>query len=73
MATVWLIPLFGWVVIGGAAILAIQLAVIGIEEFPYLWSEEQAFFLLAYVGLAVLVWFSWRSVRGKVIPPLLEG
>ncbi|MDI9548485.1 MAG: zinc ribbon domain-containing protein [Chloroflexota bacterium] len=73
LATVWLIPLFGWVVIGGAAILAIQLAVIGIEEFPYLWSEEQAFFLLAYVGLAVLVWFSWRSVRGKVIPPLLEG
>ncbi len=46
---------------------------IGIEEFPYLWSEEQAFFLLAYVGLAVLVWFSWRSVLGKVIPPLLEG
>ncbi len=73
LATVWLIPLFGWAVIGGAAILAIQLAVIGIEEFPYMWSEEQVVFLLAYVGLAVLVWFSWRSLRGKVVPPLLEG
>jgi hypothetical protein len=73
LATVWLIPLFGWVVIVGAAILAVQLAVIGVEEFPYLWSEEQVVFLLAYVGLAVLVWFSWRSLRGKVVPPLLEG
>lgn len=73
LATVWLIPLFGWVVIGGAAILAVQISVLGLEEFSYMWAEEQVVFLLAYVGLAYLAWFSWRSVRGKIIPPLLEG
>jgi len=73
LATVWLIPLFGWVVIGGATILAVQITVLGLEEFSYMWAEEQVVFLLAYVGLAYLVWFSWRSVHGKVMPPLLEG
>ncbi len=72
LATVWLIPLFGWVVIASAAIVVLQLLVIGFNEFYYLYGYEQAIFLLAFVGIGYLVWFSWRSVKGKILPLLLE-
>lgn len=73
LATVWLIPLFGWVVIGCAAILAIQLALGGLADFDYLYAEEQVALLLAYIGLGYLVWFSWGSLRGRIRPPLMEN
>lgn len=72
LATVWLIPLFGYVVMGCAAILAVQVAWIGFAEFGYLYGYEQAAFFLTYAGLAYLAWLSWRSVRGRVRPPLME-
>jgi threonine/homoserine/homoserine lactone efflux protein len=72
LATVWLIPLFGWVVIGCAAILALLITVTGLSEFDYLYGYEQAAFVLAYVGLAYLVWFSWRALRGRFVPPLVQ-
>ncbi len=72
LATAWLIPLFGWVVMGCVAILIVQLTWIGLSEFPYLDGPEQVAFSLAYGGLAYLIWFSWRSVRGRVRPLLLE-
>ena len=73
LATVWLIPLFGWVVIACAGILAVQIALIGVEEFAYLWTEEQVVFILAYVGLAILARLGWRAVRGRVVPALMQG
>ncbi len=73
LATVWLMPIFGWVVIGGVGVLAVQLAWLGAEEFDYMWGDEQVVFILAYVGLAYLAWFAWRSLRGRIIPPLLQG
>ncbi len=72
LATVWLVPLFGWVVIGCAAVLAVMVTVIGVSEFAYLYVTEQVCFLLSYVGLAYLLWFSWGSVRGKIRPLLME-
>ena len=72
LATVWLVPLFGWVVIGCAAVLAVLVTVAGVSEFAYLYRTEQVAFLLSYVGLAYLLWFSWGSVRGKIRSLLME-
>jgi hypothetical protein len=72
LATVWLVPLFGWVVIGCAVVLAVLVTVAGVSEFAYLYRAEQVAFLLSYVGLAYLLWFSWGSVRGKIRSLLME-
>ncbi len=71
-ATVWLIPLFGWVVMGGAIVLAVQFAFIGLGDLRYLTGEELILFTLTYAGLAYLLWLSWGSLRGRLRPPLLE-
>ncbi len=72
LATVWLIPLFGWVVIAGVVIALIQLLFVGISDFSFLYGYEQLLFILAFVGLGYLAWFSWFSIKGKILPPLLE-
>lgn len=72
LATAWLVPLFGWVVIASGIIVAIQLLFSGIADFAFLYFHEQLIFLVAFPGLAYLVWFSWRSVKGKILPPLFE-
>jgi len=73
LAMVWLIPLFGWVVIFCAVILAIQFTLSGINEFVHLYTYEQVLFILAYVGLIFLTWFSRGALRGRFLPPLLES
>lgn len=72
LATVWLIPLFGWVVIGCAAILAVQITWIALFEVTYLYGLEQLALFLAYAGLSYLIWFSWGFLRGKIRPALFE-
>jgi len=72
LATIWLIPLFGWVVIGCAGVVAVQLALIGINEFRYLYAHEQGLYMLAFAGLAFLAWYSWGALRGRFLPPLIE-
>lgn len=72
LATVWLIPLFGWVVLGATAFLAVRIAWVGWSEVSMMYRWEQAGFFLAYVGLLWLAWFSWGAVRGRILPPLLE-
>lgn len=72
LATVWLVPLFGWVVIGCAAILALQIAWIGIFEVSYLYGVEIIAILVSYAGLAYLVWFSWGALRGRIGSALME-
>jgi len=72
LATVWLIPLFGWVVIGCAAILAVQMTLLGVSDAAYWGGYQQAALVLGYVGLAYLAWASWRAVRGKTPPLLFE-
>jgi len=73
LATVWLIPLFGWVVIAGVVVVFIQLLFNGVSGFSILYGYEQIMFLLAFVGLGYLAWFSWGSLRGRFLPPLLEN
>ena len=72
LATVWLIPLFGWVVIGCAVILAVQMTVLGISDAVYWGGYQQAALVLGYLGLVYLIWASWRAVRGKTPPLLFE-
>ncbi len=72
LATVWLVPLFGWVVMGCAAVLAVQITGVGLSEFAWLYGYERLIFFLAYAGLTYLAWFSWRSVRGRILPLLME-
>ncbi len=73
LATVWLLPLFGWVVICCAVILVIQFTLSGIDEFVYLYTYEQVLLILAYGGLIFLTWYSRGALRGKFMPPLLES
>lgn len=72
LATVWLTPFLGWVVIGSAAVIFIQLIFVGYHDFYLLYNYEQVIYLLAFIGLFYLAWFSWRSIRGIILPPLLE-
>jgi hypothetical protein len=72
LATVWLVPLFGWVVMATGFVVAIQLLFSGIADFSFLYGHEQFIFFLAILGLAYLVWFSWSSIKGKILPPLIK-
>lgn len=72
LATVWLVPLFGWVVIGCALILAMQLTLLGLAELPYLYGGELAAFFLACAGLIFLAWYSWGYLRRKRLSILME-
>ena len=72
LAMVWLIPLFGYVVISIAVILVIQLISIGINRYSYLYDNDQILFILAFAGLTYLIWFSIGSIRGKYLSPMLE-
>lgn len=72
LATVWLIPLFGWVVIVSAIILAAQLTVTGFSEFYCLYSADQAAFILAYPALGFLVFYARSYLRGEIRSLLME-
>jgi hypothetical protein len=86
LATIWIVPLLGWVVIGSAML-------VGFEIFTIMFTERKSMFAwrgtyLAYevfdsgdwfllfltlAGLSYLVWISWRSVRGKMLSALMEN
>jgi hypothetical protein len=72
LATVWLIPLFGWVVITAAGFLALQITVIGFSEFYYLYGANQAAFILSYPALIFLVIYARAFLQGKVRSLLME-
>ncbi|MDO9574618.1 MAG: hypothetical protein Q7I94_06450 [Candidatus Contubernalis sp.] len=86
LATVWLVPFMGYVVIVCALFLAVDILFIcldvrqsifsslGMYQVYELFDAGDWFFLfLTFAGLAYLVWFSWRSIRGKILPALFEG
>ncbi len=83
LATVWLVPLLGWVVIACAIFLSVEILLIGLEEkvsifggtyqnYSVLLFEDWLFLFLAFAGLVYLTVFSWRAIRGKVLPALME-
>jgi hypothetical protein len=78
MATIWLIPLFGYVVIGAVFILASMLIYQGFQVhtsqfsslgdyrgFEILDGGEWMFLALVMLAFVYLVWSSWRAVKGK--------
>ncbi len=85
LATVWLIPLFGWVVLPLIAYVLFHLVVtlVGLREvtlvstysyrkYEALDSSEWAIVLCGLAGLAYLGWICWRAVRGHLIPVLMQ-
>lgn len=84
LATVWLIPVFGWVVIALALWMAGRIAFIalGVRESAFGWGAYYTYEVLdagdwlalslAAAGLAYLVIASWRAARGCVPSALGE-
>ena len=85
LATVWLIPLFGWVVLPLLAYILVHtaLALVQLREFTListyryrvyesLDSGEIAVLLATFAGLSYLGWTAWRAVRGRLVPLLMR-
>ncbi len=83
LATVWLAPFMGIVVIGCALFLSVQIIIISLEVKESLFASVGMYrnfevfdgadwFLLAltFIGLTYLVWFCLRVLRGKVFSAL---
>ncbi len=69
LATVWLIPLFGWVVIGCALFLMVEFMLLFLSDSLYNgWVD----LLLPYAGLLYLIWLAWMSLRGRIRSALME-
>lgn len=78
MATIWLIPLFGYVVIGAVLYLATVIIFQGLQvhssQYSFLGNYRgfellngDEWFLIALIFLAIiyLIWSSWRAIKGK--------
>ena len=78
MATIWLIPLFGYVVISAVLYLAIVIIFQGLQihssqyaslgnyrGFELINGDEWIFMALIFLAMIYLVWSSWRAVKGK--------
>lgn len=86
LAMVWLINLFGWVVIGGLIVQAGLVALSQMEvreswlhkgEFYRAWEvlggDDISLLLVAGIGAGVLVWLSLQALRGRWLAALMEG
>lgn len=85
LATVWLIPLFAWVIlaVGGFIMVHLTLALTELREYTLvstysyrkyesLDSAEWVVVAAALIGLAYLVWISIRALRGRLVPVLVR-
>jgi hypothetical protein len=84
LAMVWLINLFGWVVLGG---LGLQIALVILAQFEerqsyfrpgevyrayeVLGGNDYELFLLAGIGAAILIWLSHGALRGRWLAALI--
>lgn len=79
LATVWFIPLFGWVVLGTLGLQAVRLAAALLESrtsmfrpgetylrYTVLSGDDWALIALAGAGMAWLAWFSLGAIRGRI-------
>ena len=84
LATVWLIPLFGWVVMGSLALIAFSVVARLLEEIPSFFRPGETFTRLSVLdsgdglllglsvlGAAWLIWLSWAALRGRVQSALI--
>jgi hypothetical protein len=78
MATIWLIPLFGYGVIGAVLYLVIVIIFQGLQVhssqlgspgnyrgFELINGIEWVFMALVFLAAIYLIWSSWRSIKGK--------
>lgn len=81
---VWLINLFGWVVLGGLALQIILVILAQFEErrsflhpgevypaYAVLGGDDFELFLLAGIGAAVLIWLCHGALRGRWLAALV--
>lgn len=86
LAMVWMVNLFGWVVLGGLALLAGLVVAKQFEvresmfhkgelyrAYEVLGGDDIALLLVAGAGAIVLVWLSVRALRGRWLAALLDG
>lgn len=84
LATVWLIPLFGWVVLGSLGLIAFTLAAHLLEENRSYIRPGQTFTLLegmttkgwlllglAFLSAIALAWLSLAALRGRLPAALM--
>jgi len=72
LATVWLIPFFGWVVIACALFLAVRITITGFSEFYYLHDTDQAALFFSYISIIFFFWLSREYLKGKLTSLLME-
>lgn len=85
LATLWLIPLFGWVVLAGLAWMGVELVLRLTEVRPstlfpgrsyrgldLLTDQDLGLLLLAALGTAYLVWLSQAALRGRLASMLVR-
>ena len=85
LATVWLIPLFGWVVLPLLGVVLVQLvfALQEVREFTLISTYRYRLFEaldagewlllgLAMAGIVYLGRTAWRAVRGRLVPVLMR-
>jgi hypothetical protein len=86
LATVWLVNLFGWVVLAGLLIQAVLLLARQFEvrqsffrrgetyrAYEVLSGDDISLLAVAGLGAAVLAWISIRALRGRFLAALIEG
>jgi hypothetical protein len=86
LATVWMINLFGWVVLGGllaqAGLVAADMLRLRESQlfrgetyrgYEVLGVEDYQLLLVAGVGAGILVWLSLAAIRGRWLAALLAG
>ncbi len=84
LAMVWLINLFGWVVLGGLALQIVLVILAQFEErrsflhpgevypaYAVLGGDDFELFLLAGIGAAVLIWLCHGALRGRWLAALV--
>jgi hypothetical protein len=86
LATVWLINLFGWLVIGGLIIQIVDVVLGQLEWRESIFNSGRQYqvwelldgndiglLALAGIGTALLVWISWSAISGRWLAALLQG
>lgn len=78
VATVWLVPLFAWIVLGALGYVWVAVALIGIApkknqftgrtyvSFEAMDADEWTALIALALGTAFLVWFAFRAIRGRL-------
>lgn len=66
LATVWLVPLMAWPMLGGVGWIVASIAAAGGARFEHLGHAEFVKLAMAGIGLAVLVIIAVAALRGKL-------